>query len=155
VGIVCPFLTEVAVQGRQGSVPTLPVLERICPGRKSLMDQLKVRAGRDASQSERDERLLDLAIPSVRHHQQSWRNEIDDPAVQDGDLSLWMHHPTALTADAKVDLGNGRTHIHRSPPAQQLIGICERAKDSFDVGLERTLQPDDVPTIAHYCSSDR
>jgi hypothetical protein len=30
-----------------------------------------------------------------------------------------------------------------------------RTEHPVDIGLERPLQPNRVPTIAHYCSSDR
>jgi hypothetical protein len=76
-------------------------------------------------QSQRDERLLVLPVPAVRHDQQVRRIEINDPAVQDGGLSPWIHHPSAVTAHAKVDLGHGGPHIHRSPPVHQLIGVGE------------------------------
>jgi hypothetical protein len=106
-------------------------------------------------QSQRDERLLVLPVPAVRHDQQVRRIEINDPAVQDGGLSPWMHHPSAVTAHAKVDLGHGGPHIHRSPPVHQLIGVGERTENPVDIGLEYPLQPNRVSTTAHYCSSDR
>lgn len=51
------------------------------------MNEFKVRAGWDAGQTERDQRLLVLPVPAVGHHQQLRRIKIDDPAVQDSDLT--------------------------------------------------------------------
>jgi hypothetical protein len=108
-----------------------------------------------AGQTQRDERLFVLPVPAVGHHQELGRIKIDDPAVQDGGLSLGMHHPTAFTAHTKIDLGHGRRHIHRSPPVHQVSGVGVCAEHPVDVGRKRTLQSNRLAALAHCCSSDK